>query len=766
MAIGVGYGVPVIGQLGATGDDFQDPAAPARLAADAIERQQHRELGAASYPAVVVVRAPGDVRRDARGSRAHVRRVVRTLKGERAVLRVVDPLAGRRARARARARVDRRIARGRRALDRQRARLRAQPGALPAGTSAGAAAIAAAERRLRRAEDRLDRRERRARATLRDRGARLRRLERTAIAADGRTVLLPIDVRDGGDVEAREQRLARLVAPMEARIGGSFTVQHEIGRRVESGLARAEMIAFPLLLLLSLWVFRGMVAALLPPMVGAVTVLVTFIALRLVNELSPITIYAVNLVTGIGLGLAIDYSLFIVSRWREEGARHGYGAEAMRRTMATAGRTILFSGVTVALAISSLLVFPLPFLRSMGIGGSIAALVGVAVSLTLLPAVLLLLGARIDALSPRWLRRAADHDARPDERGRWYRFAAAVMRRPGLVAVLAGGLLIACALPAGRVHFISADERALPGDNPARIVTEDLRRAVPEGSDDRLDVVVRAPRPAVRRYARRLADTPGVRRIAGVRGIGDGRWRVPVQLTHPGASDAALRTLDRLRALEPPGERWIGGRTAAFDDQQASLVDHLPEAAAILTVTTLVLLFLFTGSVVLPIKTLIMNLLTIGATFGLLVLIFQDGRLQGLLAYTGAGGLESTQPVLLCAIAFGLATDYGVFLLSRIAEARRQGLGEREAVAAGVERTARIVTAAALLFCVTIATFATADVSVIKQMSIGTGLAVAIDATIVRAMLVPALMALLGRWNWWAPRPLRALHRRLGVGDH
>ena len=589
------------------------------------------------------------------------------------------------------------------------------------------------------------------------------------VARDGATTTVLVQLEPGADEEAAVQRLREAVGGQGVTFGGSDVAFPEIGTQVSEDLARAELIAFPILFLLSLWVFRGVVAALMPPLMGALAIVTAFLAMRLVDGyVTELSIFALNLVTAMGLGLAIDYSLFVVSRYREELARTGPGREAIARTLQTAGRTVLFSALTVAAAMASLLVFPLGFLRSMGIGGMLVSLAGAVVALLVLPAVLAVLGPRVNALAPRRWRRAAEASARPASAGGWYRLAHGVMRRPGAVAVVTAALLIVAGLPFLRATFVPTNAKMLPESSEARQVAEAVERDFPAAGQAPIRVVARAgpaQDAAVGAYARRLRAVEGAGTVAPPRRLGPDTVEIDVL---PPGDPVAPRNLDVVRAVRDvpaPVPVDVGGDAAAFVDQQDSLRASLPLGLALLACTTLVILFLMTGSVVLPVKALLMNLLTLSATFGLLVLIFEDGRLEGLLGYTSAGGLEATQPVLLFAIAFGLATDYAVFLLSRIKEARDGGLADREAVAFGVERTGRIVTAAALLFIVAVGAFATSGVLFIKQVGIGTAIAVAIDATIVRALLVPALMALLGRWNWWAPAPLRRLHARIGISE-
>jgi RND superfamily putative drug exporter len=488
------------------------------------------------------------------------------------------------------------------------------------------------------------------------------------------------------------------------------------------------------------------VAALLPTLVGAASIAASLLGLRVAVELTDLSVFAVNLVTGLGFGLAIDYSLFVVSRYREELERHGHGREALARTLATAGRTVLFSALTVAAAMASLFVFPQRFLFSMAVGGTMVALASGAIALVALPALLHLLGPRVNALAPaRWQR--------PPSRGGWARLAHRVMRRPGLVAALSAGFLIALALPALGVRFTGIDATTLPPEASAHRVADALEARGLRAAVSPVTAVFDAP-PAPRTVAA-LASLPGVATARPAERLAEGLWRVQLLPARPSLSDETQALVRSVRDLVP--HALVGGGAAAFADQQASLRAHVPWALAILATTTFALLFAFTGSVVLPLKALVINALTIAAAFGILVLVFQEGA--------GERGLESTQPILLVATAFGLSTDYAVFLLSRIKEARDGGLPDREAVAAGLEQTGRIVTAAALLFCVAIGAFATSRLVFVRELGVGTAAAVILDATIVRALLVPSLMMLLGRWNWWAPAPLRRLHARLPLGE-
>ena len=585
---------------------------------------------------------------------------------------------------------------------------------------------------------------------------------------DGDTSFLTATLRTNAEDDEAALRLEEATAAVPGTIaGGGVLAFEQVGQQISEDLARAELLAFPLLFLLSLWVFRSAVAALLPLAVGATSILVTFLLMRIVNEATSLSVFAVNLVTGLGLGLAIDYSLFVVTRFREELERGDGTAPALARTMATAGRTVVFSSVTVAAAAAALMVFPQKFLYSMGIGGTLVALTGAVVALTVLPALLAVLGPRVNALAlGRW-RSAAHRDAAGLHEGFWYRLSQAVMRRPGRVAAGTATLLIVLGLPFAGVRFTGVDASVLPQDRSARVVDDALKTEFALDPTSPAFAAVRAPAdagPQVAVLAEKLRALPGAAAVGEPRRAGD-LWRIDVIARGPALGAPAKELVRSVRRTPAPFEVLVGGQTAEEIDQQASLVSHLPLAALLMAGSTLAILFLMTGSLILPLKTLVMNVLTICAAFGILVFVFQDGRLEGLLGYTSQGALESTQPILLFAMAFGLSTDYGVFLLTRIKEARDAGASDDEAVAIGLQRTGRIVTAAALLFCVAIGAFATSEMVFIKELGIGTALAVAIDATLVRALLVPALMRLLGSRNWWAPRPLARLHAWVGLDE-
>ncbi|HTZ87254.1 MAG TPA: MMPL family transporter [Solirubrobacteraceae bacterium] len=568
-----------------------------------------------------------------------------------------------------------------------------------------------------------------------------------------------------GTAHRIEQHFAR---QHDVHLGGEEIANAQANAQVGSDLARAEMLAFPFIFLLSLIFFRSLVASLIPPLIGGLAIVMSFLALRIICSFTDLSVFALNFVTGMGLGLAIDYSLFMVSRYREEAVGSGYDLAALQRTLQTAGRTILFSSLTVAAAIASLMVFPQRFLYSMGVAGAVVAILAATLALLVLPALLALLGPRVNALSPSRLQRAAARDARPAQSGAWYRLAQYVKSRPRRIASLSIVLLIALGLPFTGVKFITVTANVLPGSSSARQVQDALTREFPPNRTSPVQVVVGAPAdsPQVKALAARISELPDVSAVAPAQAAGPRNTLLAVAPAERSLSSPTKQLVRNIRAIRAPVYVGVAGQTAAFLDLEHSLGTHLPLVLALIVIATVVILFLFTGSVVLPLKAVLMNALSLSAVLGILVLIFQDGNLQGLLSFTSEGALDATQPIFLAAIGFGLATDYGVFLLSRIKEARDNGTPDSEAVAVGIERTGRIITAAAILFAVAIGAFATSKLVFIKELGIGTALAVLIDASIIRALLVPSLMELLGSWNWWAPGPLRRLHDRIGLREH
>lgn len=579
----------------------------------------------------------------------------------------------------------------------------------------------------------------------------------------------------GADDDARTDAFETLRPALDApglrtEVGGTVAFLHQANTQTTEDITRAETLSMPVLLVLLVLIFGGLVAATTPLLIGGLAILGAFVAVRLVNLVTDVSIFAINIITLIGLGMAIDYALFVVSRFREELAAGHDTGEAIRRTMATAGRTVLVSGLTVALAMASLLIFPQAFLRSMGLGGMAAVLVAMLAALTVLPALLAVLGRRIDAVRVPLPWRRGTRRAGPAEAaggGAWAGIARSVMRRPVRYLVGVAVLLLVLAAPFLRITFGGFDERVLPADAAPRVVSERIGDEFPGGTVAPIDVLVSgAPADALRPFTDRIAAVPGVTGVQVAASRGESTL---LSVTYPGepTGDVAQDVVRALRDLPAPAgaEVLVGGRPAADRDLLDSLGDRLPWMALLMAGATLLLLFLAFGSVVLPVKAVLMNLLSIGASFGVVVWIFQDGHLSDLLGFTPTGFIEPSNPILMLAVLFGLATDYEVFLLSRVREEWDRTEDNTTAVASGLQHTGRIITAAALLLIIVVAGFATGGMSYIKLIGVGMIVAIVVDATLVRALLVPATMRLLGRWNWWAPAPLAGIYRRYGIRE-
>ncbi len=569
---------------------------------------------------------------------------------------------------------------------------------------------------------------------------------------------------------------------LDVAVGGPEAVGTEIGSTVESSLGRAELIAIPLTLILLVFVFRSVIAATLPLLVGGMAIMGTFLTLFVLGSVTDVSIYAINLTTALGLGLSIDYSLFIVSRYREELRRGLPVHDAVVRTVQTAGRTVTISALTVAVSLSALLIFPMYFLRSFAYAGIAVVLLAMTAAIVTLPALLAVLGQRVDS---RRARRRAPTQAAEAAHGFWHRVAVTVMRRPLPIAVGVTAVLLVLGAPFLRLSVGLPDVRVLPESSEARQVTERIQVGFSGDSAETFPIVVESPSDdtALGEYAAEVSALDGVARVEGPGGVyedgasvGDvapntGRYAqngaawlavVPSVELQSGAGE---RLVEGIRDLEPGFETLVGGSAAQLLDTKDVLTARLPWALAIIAVTTLVLLFVMTGSVLIPIKALVLNLLSLTATFGAMVWIFQDGHLSGLLDFTATGRIDSSMPILMFCIAFGLSMDYEVFLLSRIKEEFDRTGDSAGSVALGLERTGRIVSAAAALLAITFLAFGTADVTFLKLFGVGLALAVVMDATIIRGLLVPAFMRLAGRANWWVPPALRRLHRRIGFAE-
>ncbi|MFI2212379.1 MMPL family transporter [Streptomyces sp. NPDC020141] len=563
--------------------------------------------------------------------------------------------------------------------------------------------------------------------------------------------------------------------------GGGAAVGDEMGTQVGDDLILAEAIAVPLTLVLLLLVFGSVVAALLPLVIGLIAVMGTFAELFVLGSVTDVSVFAINLTTALGLGLGIDYALLMVSRFREQLAAGETVEDAVRRTVHTAGRTVAFSAATVAAALAALLVFPQYFLRSFGYAGIGVVAIAAVSTLFVMPALFLVLGHRVNSGRLPWANRG-----RSETRGRgWGRLARTVMRRPALTALPVLAVLLLAASPLLGVSFGTPDERVLPENAQSRQVATALEKNF-DGSDDAaLHIVVDTPvGPApLRSYAAALSGLPGVARVETSAGTHTGgrsaatgpvnaalgrpdAQRINVVSALPPKSDDAQRLVERVRAVTPPdGARaLVGGVDAVLVDSKDSIGDRLPLAAGLVALTTFVLLFLFTGSVVQPLRALLLNLISLGAALGVMTWIFQDGNLSSLLGFT-AQPMNVSMTVLLFCVGFGLSMDYEVFVTSRIKELHDLGADDESAVADGLGHTGRIVSAAALLLAVSFFAFGTAELSFLQMFGLGSGLAVLIDAVAVRGVLVPAAMRLLGRSAWYAPRFLRGLHERYGLSE-
>jgi len=595
-----------------------------------------------------------------------------------------------------------------------------------------------------------------------------RRAGAALVARDGESLAIAVnlstnDVEDAGGVAAERVKELADASPLDVAEGGFAQGFNETNDQTRSDLTKAELIAFPLLALLLLFVFRGVVAASIPLLIGGVSIVGTLLVLRVMSTFVDTSLFALNIATGLSLGLAVDYALLMVSRYREEIERDGATREAHRRTVLTAGRTAAFSGLTVAAAMAALIFMPQRFLYSMAVAGASVAVLSSVIAILVVPSLLALLGTRIDALSIR--RGAAVSDASDG----WYRLARGVMRRPVAVALASSALLLAAAAPLLWTTLTGPSAEAVPPNQPSydayryleahysRDVTEAVTVAV-DGSADGAQVAA---------FRRRVGAIDGIAGGAPFARAPGGLAYANFAPAGPALSGRSQDAVDAIRALAPPAGATVlvSGNSARFVDQKQSLLEHAPLVVAIVAATTLVVLFLLTGSVLLPLKTLLMNSLTLGATLGILVLAFQAGWLDAPLDYTGPAAIEVTSLVFLFAVIFGLATDYAVLVLARIKERHDLGDDNEEAVAVGIGRTGRVITAAALAIALVFLAFGVSTVFFVKQIAIGMAFGVLIDATIVRALLVPSLMRLFGEWNWWAPAPLRRIYLRLGFSE-
>ncbi len=600
--------------------------------------------------------------------------------------------------------------------------------------------------------------------------------DKSLLSEDGHSTQVLVSLEGDGQnalLDSWDELKPALEAPsstgLTTHLAGSFAVYGDVNHFSETDLRKAETLSMPVVLLLSLLIFGSLVAAAMPVLVGVFAVIGALAVIRLLSMFTDVSVFSVNVITLIGLGLAIDYALFVISRFREELAKLPEEdptavSSALRVTMRTAGRTVLFSGLTVAAALSSLLVFPQTFLKSMGYGGMAAVVVAMVSALTVLPAALRLLGRRIDAGRVPFLNRRRPRDIGSDD-GAWARLAHSVMRRPATYLVVVLGALMLVASPFLNVVWGSVDYRVLPSDAPSHVAADKLNSDFgPETSSANLLVRDASPS-AIRAYSQDVADVPGVLAVDQVAQEGDATllrasWEGNSQSQTSQDTVADIRSVDAA-----DGDVLVGGLAAATVDLLDSIGSHLPWMGLIVVGVMLVLLFLAFGSLVLPIKAVLMNAVSITASFGVVTWIFADGHLESLLGFESQGFLDATQPILMLAILFGLSMDYEVFLLSRVREEWDRSHDNTRAVAVGLQKTGRIITSAALLLAVVIGAFSTSGIIFMKLIGVGMLVALLVDATIVRALLVPATMKLLGSLNWWAPGPLRRWWDRHGFRE-
>ena len=566
---------------------------------------------------------------------------------------------------------------------------------------------------------------------------------------------------------------------VDVRVGGAGEVSRQVGVQAEHDLRKAELLAAPFTFVALLFVFGGIAAAFLPLGVALVSVLTTFAALRILTEFTDVSIFALNLTTALGLGLAIDYSLFVLSRYREERLAGADLDLALRRTMQTAGRTVGFSAATVAVSLSALMIFPMAYLRSYAYAGIIVVSLAAVSTLTVLPALLAVLGDRVLPRKVRTHRSA----------GVWGRQARRVMRRPVVVTIAVTAVLLILGAPFLHLRFGLIDDRVIPARLSSRAVDDEIRAKFTTLEADAIAVVVPGlpgdadeSKPEIRKIAKQLALLDNVNRVDSVVGhylyeslsspdattkrfrTSGSTWLsiVPSDIAISSKSEAIVRAI---RATDLGRPVLVTGPTARFVDTKDAVTRRLPYALGIIALVTFVVLFALLGSVIVPLKATLMNFLSLTAAFGAMVWVFQDGHLASWFDVTATGAIDVFTPILMFCVAFGLSMDYEVFLLSRIKEDYDLTGDNTHAIAAGLDKTGRLVTSAAGLLAIVFLTFMTSAVSVVKLLGLGLTLAVLVDAFVIRATLVPAVMRLAGRTNWWAPRQLKWLHLRFGIWE-
>ena len=546
----------------------------------------------------------------------------------------------------------------------------------------------------------------------------------------------------------------------QVHVSGFGAVTKAINETIYEDIIRAEIVAVPIVVLLLIFVFGSLVAAGLPLFVGGLAIVGSFLVIWIGSQFTDVSIFALNLVTGLGLGLGIDYSLLVVNRFREERAAGNDVATSVSNTVASAGKTVLFSGLTVALVLVSMVFFPQYFLQSFALAGVavvIFAILGAAVAV---PAMLNLLGDRVNSI------RLIKRDLAPKDTGAWEKIARFTMRRP--LPVLFVGLLFLASLfsLSSSVVFGQSDDRVLPADSPARVASDMLRERFEGRETSPIEILVKGTDEQVNEFIDVVADQEDIVRVAIVPTQEESDWvRINAITDLEPRSPEGLEQVVALRSLDVEVDEYlIGGGGAYYTDSQQGIEQALPIAALWVFISTFILLFLFTGSLVLPLKAILLNVLSLGAVFGLIGRIFQNGELQWLIGeYSVTGTIDTSSVVMIALVAFGLSMDYELFLLSRIKEQHDAGFNTVNSVALGLQRSGRIITAAALILAVTFGAFASSGVSIMKMLGLGIAVAILLDATLIRGFLVPAIMRLLGGANWWAPKWLKRLYEKAGL---
>jgi len=581
---------------------------------------------------------------------------------------------------------------------------------------------------------------------------------------DGKLVYLLVDL----DNSANQAPIVKQIVDdytgdyrgAEVHVSGFGAVTKAINEQIESDIIRAEIVAVPIVIILLLFVFGSLVAAGLPLFVGGLAIVGSFFVIWVASQFTDVSIFSLNLITGLGLGLGIDYSLLVVNRFREERAAGNDVQTAVINTVASAGKTVVFSGLTVALVLVSMAFFPQYFLQSFALAGVSVVTLAVIGAAIAVPAQLNLLGDRVNKL------RVIKRDLTPKDTGTWEKIARFTMRRPLPILFVTVIALASLFSLSSQVVFGQVDDRVLPKDNPAHVASDLLRERFEGRESSPIEILVQGSDSEIQQYINDVKEQENIVRVAIVPTEENTDWvRINAIADIETRSPEGLDLIVSLRSIETElDEVLIGGGAAFYTDSQQGIEGALPIAAIWVFITTFIILFLFTGSVLIPLKAIVLNVLSLGATLGLVSWIFQNGELQWLLGeYSVTGTIDTSSVVMIALVAFGLSMDYELFLLSRIKEQHDAGYNTVNSVALGLQRSGRIITAAALILAVTFGAFASSGVSIMKMLGLGIAFAILLDATVVRGLLVPAIMRLMGSANWWAPKWMKRIHEKIGL---